>query len=44
VLFVAARVMLPWMSIFYQRVAFGLPVALRIGLYWQRRASPLGAA
>src|SRR5882672_2460980 len=44
VLFVAARLLFPWMSIFSQLVGFGLPVALLIGLYWPRKASPLGAA
>ena len=44
VLFIAARLLFPWMSIFAQLVGFGLPVALLIALYWPRKASPLGAA
>src|SRR6267143_1984286 len=39
VLFVAARLLFPWMSIFSQLVGFGLPVALLIALYWPRKPS-----
>ncbi|PYP94361.1 MAG: hypothetical protein DMD38_15935 [Gemmatimonadetes bacterium] len=41
---VAARLLFPWMSVFSQLVGIGLPIALLIGLYWPRRASPAGAA
>ena len=43
-LIVAARLLHPWMSIFFQLVGIGLPVAFLIALYWPRRASPAGAA
>src|SRR6266511_6042869 len=39
VLFVAARLLFPWMSYFSQLVGFGLPVALLIALYWPRTPS-----
>ena len=44
VLFVAARLVFPWMSYLSQLVGFGLPVALLIALYWPRKHSTLGAA
>jgi hypothetical protein len=44
VLFIAARLLFPWMSVFSQLVGIGLPVAFLIALYWPRRASPSGAA
>src|SRR6267143_1485066 len=44
VLFIVARLLFPWMSIFAQLVGFGLPVALVIALYWPRKSSTLGAA
>ena len=44
VMIVAARLLFPWMSVFSQLVGIGLPIALLIGLYWPRRASPAGAA
>jgi len=40
VLFVAARLLFPWMSYFSQLVAFGLPVALLIALHWPREGNP----
>ena len=43
-MFLAARLLFPWMGIFVQLVGFGLPVALLIALYWPRKASTLGAA
>jgi hypothetical protein len=43
-LIVAARVLHPWMSIFFQLVGIGLPVAFLIALYWPRKSSTLGAA
>ncbi len=39
VLFVAARLLFPWMSYFSQLVGFGLPVALLVALYWPRKPS-----
>ena len=39
VLFVAARLLFPWMSYFSQLVGFGLPVAFLIALYWPRKPS-----
>ena len=39
VLFVAARLLFPWMSIFSQLIGFGLPVALLVALYWPRKPS-----
>jgi hypothetical protein len=43
VLFIAARLLFPWMSIFSQLGGIGLPVAFLIALYWPRRPSPLEA-
>src|SRR5882672_5101914 len=40
VLFVAARLLFPWMSYFSQLVGFGLPVALLIAVYWPRKGNP----
>jgi hypothetical protein len=44
VLFVVARLLFPWMSVFSQLVGIGLPVALLIALHWPHRAAPLGTA
>jgi len=44
VLFIAARLLFPWMSVFSQLVGIGFPVAILSALYWPRRASPAGAA
>ncbi len=44
VLFVAARLLFPWMSYFSQLVGFGLPVALLIAVYRPSKPSTLGAA
>src|SRR6266511_1042141 len=44
VLFVAARLLFPWMSYFSQLVGFGLPVALLIALYRPSKPSTFGAA
>jgi hypothetical protein len=41
VMIVAARLLVPWMSIFAQLVGIGLPVALLIALYWPRKPSTL---
>jgi hypothetical protein len=43
VLFIAARLLFPWMSVFSQLVGIGLPAAFLIALYWPRRATPSGA-
>jgi hypothetical protein len=40
-LFLAARLLFPWMGIFVQLVGLGLPVALLIALYWPRKSSTL---
>jgi hypothetical protein len=37
---VVARLVFPWMSIFYQLVAIGLPIALVIALHWPARRGP----
>ena len=39
VMFVAARLVFPWMSIFSQLVGIGGPVALLIALYWPPKSS-----
>jgi len=44
VLFIAARLLFPWMSYFSQVVGFGMPVALLIALYWPRKPSTVTAA
>ena len=44
VLVAAARLLHPWMSPFSQLVAFGVPVALLIALYWPRKPSTFTAA
>ena len=43
VLFIAARLLFPWMSVFSQLVGIGLPAAFLIALYWPRKATPSGA-
>src|SRR6266446_4357270 len=43
VLFIAARLLFPWMSMLSQLVGIGFPVAILIALYWPLRATPSGA-
>ena len=43
VLFIAARLLFPWMSILSQLVGIGFPVAILIALSWPLRATPSGA-
>jgi len=43
VLFIAARLLFPWMSVFSQLVGIGLPIGFLIALYWPRRATPSAA-
>ena len=43
VLFIAARLLFPWMSVFSQLVGIGSPAAFLIALYWPRKATPSGA-
>jgi uncharacterized membrane protein len=40
VIVLIARLLHPWMSIFSQLVAIGLPIALLIALHWPRRRGP----
>jgi hypothetical protein len=40
VIVVVARLVFPWMSIFYQLVAVGLPIALVVALHWPGRRGP----
>jgi hypothetical protein len=44
VLFLIARLLFPWMSIFSQLVGFVLPVALLAVLHWPRRRGPSASA
>ena len=44
VLFVAARLLFPWMSILSRLIGIGVPLALLIALHWPRRPSASGAA
>lgn len=44
VMIVAARLLVPWMSIFSQLIGIGLPVGLLIALYWPGKPSTLTSA
>lgn len=43
-LIVAARLVFPWMGIFFRVVGIGLPLAFLIALHWPRRPTASGAA